>query len=208
MNHLKCKFCRDERKNANSLRNHERLCKSNPERQSTPFQSTDFQKSKKRSNNYIKGIEMGRPYQISNETRQKLSDANKARGSEWHKENGKRISKTINEKVANGEWHTSLAKNMHYNYNGCDLHGKWELTYAKYLDEKNIKWERPKNRFKYIFKGKSRHYTPDFYLIEEDVYVEIKGYKTDKDEAKWSQFVYNTPLRVLMKDDLKQLNII
>lgn len=28
-----CKFCRKVCKNANSLRNHERLCKENPERQ-------------------------------------------------------------------------------------------------------------------------------------------------------------------------------
>jgi hypothetical protein len=30
-----CSFCNDERINANSLRNHERLCKLNPERQTT-----------------------------------------------------------------------------------------------------------------------------------------------------------------------------
>lgn len=32
-----CKYCGKECKNANSLRNHERLCKSNPNRQESPF---------------------------------------------------------------------------------------------------------------------------------------------------------------------------
>lgn len=33
-----CKYCCKECKNANSLRNHERLCKSNPDRQLTPYE--------------------------------------------------------------------------------------------------------------------------------------------------------------------------
>jgi hypothetical protein len=208
MSNLKCRFCHDKRKNANSLRNHERLCKSNPDKQSTPFQSIEFQQNRKPSNQWIKGKEIGEPYQISDHTREKLSNANKKRTKEWHKKNGEKISKTINEKVKNGEWHTSLTKNMHYSYKGYDLHGKWELAYAKYLDKNNIKWTRPKDRFEYELDGKKRYYTPDFYLIEEDVFVEIKGYKTAKDEAKWSQFNYNTSLRILMKSDLKQLEII
>lgn len=33
-----CKFCNKECKNDNSLRNHERLCKNNPDRQLTPYE--------------------------------------------------------------------------------------------------------------------------------------------------------------------------
>ena len=210
-----CKFCSSERKNANSLRNHERLCKANPNKQETPFQDPDFQKkyekeieNKKRSNQYIAAKERGERVVISIEQRKAISDRNKRRSKEWHIENGKRISETIRKKVEEGKWHTSLAKHMHYNYNGIDLHGAWEYKYAVYLDENKIAWVRCKESFEYIFEGKKRRYTPDFYLPETDEYIEIKGYKTKKDEAKWNQFPKHRNLIVLLQKDLKSLNII
>lgn len=127
---------------------------------------------------------------------------------EWHQENGKRISRTIKKKVEEGTWHTSLAKHMHIDYNGVNLHGSWELAYAKYLDLNKIRWIRTTDSFHYEFEGKSRKYTPDFYLIDSDEYVEIKGYKTKKDDAKWSQFPSHKKLVVLMGEELKQMNII
>lgn len=69
------------------------------------------------------------------------------------------------------------------------LDGSWELITANALDKCNIKWQRNKNRFKYKhLNGKIAHYTPDFYLIESQTYVEIKGYETDLDRCKWKQF--------------------
>lgn len=75
-----------------------------------------------------------------------------------------------------------------------------------YLDNLNIKWRRPTEKFKYIFEEKSSYYTPDFYLEDEKVYIEIKGYKTPRDEAKWSQFP--DELKVLEGKDLVQLGIL
>lgn len=40
---FKCKYCGIIKKNANSLRNHERLCKSNPNHQTTFFQQNNPQ---------------------------------------------------------------------------------------------------------------------------------------------------------------------
>ena len=110
-------------------------------------------------------------------------------------------------KSKNGEWHVSLAKNMHYNYNGIDLHGSQELKYAKYLTEQGINWVRPKNRFEYIFEDKIHYYIPDFYLIDYDTFIEIKGYKTFKDECKWEQFPKDKNLKVLMYEDLIGLGL-
>jgi hypothetical protein len=87
------------------------------------------------------------------------------------------------------------------------LHGSWELKYAQWLDSNNIKWERNKSSFPYIFQDKTRKYTPDFYLPETDEYVEIKGYKTAKDEAKWSQFPEHRKLKIIMKNDFHDLGI-
>lgn len=75
-----------------------------------------------------------------------------------------------------------------------------------YLDKLGIKWRRPTEKFPYTFDEKLRYYTPDFYLIDENTYVEIKGYKTPKDEAKWKCFPAN--LRILRGEDLIQLGIL
>jgi len=149
-----------------------------------------------------------REYIVSEDARMKMSVHANNRTDKLNKENGKRISVTVNKKVSNGEWHTSLAKNMHINYKGNDLHGSWELAYAMYLDDNSIKWVRNKDSFSYVFDGKERRYTPDFYLIDNDEYVEIKGYKTEKDDAKWSQFPNHRKLVVLMQSELQEMKVI
>lgn len=117
-----------------------------------------------------------------------------------------KMSKTIKQKVKDGTWHYSFSKTRTHEYKGVKLHGSWELQYAKYLDENNIKWERPKEKFPYMFENKNSSYTPDFYLTETDEYIEIKGYETDKDRAKWKYFPHK--LIVLKKKELFELNII
>jgi hypothetical protein len=138
----------------------------------------------------------------------KISRANNPRSTDFNKKMGISVSKTVQLKVRNGTWHTSLAKSMHIEYNGVDLHGSWELAFAKYLDINHIKWVRNKKAFDYVFEGKNRKYTPDFYLIDTDEYIEIKGYKTAKDIAKWNQFPKHSKLKVLMQRDLEKLCII
>jgi hypothetical protein len=85
------------------------------------------------------------------------------------------------------------------------LQSSWELKYAKYLDENNINWSRPTKGFKYLEEKKERHYIPDFYLIEQDLYIEIKGYKTKLDDLKWSSL---NNLKILYENDLKELKIL
>lgn len=117
-----------------------------------------------------------------------------------------KISKTVREKIKKGQWHNSFSKSRTHEYRGEKFHGTWELRYAKYLDENNIKWRRPKEKFQYIFENKNRYYTPDFYLTEENIYIEIKGYETDKDVAKWKNFPLG--LKILNGEDLHKLGIL
>lgn len=159
--------------------------------------------NKKGSNQWASG-----DYVISDETRRKLSEAVLSRSDEFNKSIGKKISDTVNRKVREGTWHTSLAKNMHYEYNGVDLHGTWELNFAIWLDENDIEWVRCKDRFEYYYENRIRRYTPDFYLPSYDKYIEIKGYKTDKDVAKWRQFPQDKDLEVLRESELKELAVI
>ena len=207
---MNCKFCEKKCKNDNSLRNHQRLCKLNPERQTTPFHDKEKQleiaKIRREKGSLNQWSDPN--YEISDETRKKLSEGTKKRNANESDVTKAKRKATIAKKVESGEWHVSLAKHHHYHYKGADLHGKWELYYAKYLDENQIKWQRCKDSFLYEFEGKTRRYTPDFYLIDSDEYIEIKGYKTEKDDAKWSQFPSYRKLTVLLEDDLKAIGVI
>ena len=85
------------------------------------------------------------------------------------------------------------------------LDSTWELAYAKYLDKNKIQWKRNLIKFPYRYKKKLCYYIPDFFLIEENVYIEVKGFETDRDEAKWKDFPYE--LIVLRKEDLIEMGL-
>lgn len=60
-------------------------------------------------------------------------------------------------------------------YNGVTLDSSYELTLAKSLDAHSIKWSRPSKGIKYFDGTQYRHYLPDFYLIDFDVYLDTKN---------------------------------
>lgn len=118
------------------------------------------------------------------------SDAAKKSGNGGYRENSGRGKKS---------WYESKITGRVF------LHSSYELAYAKWLDENEINWERNKKWFNYEFEGKVKKYYPDFFLIDENCYVEIKGFETEKDILKWQFFPCN--LKILKKDDLLKLNI-
>lgn len=80
------------------------------------------------------------------------------------------------------------------------LDSAWEEALAKRLDELNIDWIRPSNPIPWVDKdGVTHNYFPDFYLKEQDVYLDPKNpYALDSQKDK---------LEVLTKQ-LKNLIII
>ena len=56
-----CKFCDRLCKNDNSLRNHQRLCKLNEDRQYTKFSDIEFQQTRTGTNHFIKAKLLGLP---------------------------------------------------------------------------------------------------------------------------------------------------
>lgn len=197
---ISCICCKRICKSEKSLISHYSLCPSNPDRKTPSY----GMRGRVGNNQYNKAKQNGDIFVTSEETKSKLSKA--MMGNKLSPDSIQMLKDTINQKVINGTWHVSLAKSMHYEYAGCSFHGTWEVAYAKYLDEMGISWERTKKRFPYEFEGTIRRYTPDFYLPETDEYVEIKGFKTLKDEAKWSQF--KGKLIVLQENELKSLGLI
>jgi len=150
--------------------------------------------AKTNSENYKNGKNVGWCQGLTKDTDERISKLSN------------KISETVKTKIENDEWHLSFSHSRIYEYKGIKFHGKWELNYAKYLDEKNTKWERPVEKFPYFFDEKKRYYTPDFYLPDENLYIEIKGYPTDKDYAKWKNFPHK--LKVIFGKDLYKMGII
>ena len=46
-------------------------------------------------------------------------------------------------------------------------------------------------------------YIPDFYLPDTDEYIEVKGYETRRDAAKWAAFPHR--LTVVKEADIRKL---
>lgn len=70
----------------------------------------------------------------------------------------------------------------------------WEANLARYYNYLGIKWEYEPKTF--IFTNITRgsvSYTPDFYLPEEDKWVEVKGWMDGKSKTKLSRFKNQYP---------------
>lgn len=204
-----CRYCGKICKNDNSLRNHERLCKENPDRQilvSNFIKWNEYRRGKKlqkSSNQYKKAKELGYKITCSTETRQKLSKASKGR---YHtKESKEKISLRMKEVVKNNP-NYSYSKNKYFKkeiINGFRMDSSWESIFANYLNQNNIKWIKSKKSFKYIFENEEHSYYPDFYLEDFNLYIEIKGQETERDKAKY-KVVDN--LLVLRAKEIDEMN--
>jgi hypothetical protein len=156
-----CEFCGSEYKNKSGYSNHIRRCPDNPDRV----------------------IET-----LTDEGRKSISDFNA--GKSWSVEKKQKHSEVMLKTVKNNpESYTSSNRGRvkQIIVDGIKLHGQWEVDFYKWAVSNGFEIERPLNGFEYIWKG-NRIYYPDFYLKSLNLYVEVKGYETDRDRAKWSQF--------------------
>jgi hypothetical protein len=127
-------------------------------------------------------------YVMSDSTRQKIIDANTRRL--WSDQSKEKHSVSMKKAVENHpESYTSSNRGRvkQIVYKGIKFQGNWELDFYKWCETNSISCIRNTEGFKYEWNG-NRTYFPDFYLIEKDMYVEVKGYKTERDSAKWEQF--------------------
>lgn len=156
----------------------------------TPYWEIDGYKKQ----GYWKGKKL--PDEVKNKISESLKNNGLPKGRgltpEKELERRRKLSEIIKKRYEDG-WlpKSGRTKKMKYQskYEGeVLLDGSWELLVAKYFDENKIEWRRNKKRFQYYDNNKKRFYTPDFYLIKSDTYIEVKGYETDLDRLKWSQF--------------------
>jgi hypothetical protein len=99
----------------------------------------------------------------------------------------KGLTSNIDLRILSGKNNGMFGKTMKpqfVQYNKIWFRSNWEVVYAKYLDSKGIKWLYESKTFDL---GNTT-YTPDFYLPNVDLYVEVKGYKSDVFIKKFNLF--------------------
>ena len=65
----------------------------------------------------------------------------------------------------------------------------WEANIARYYNYIGVKWEyEPKTFIFETIKRGCVSYTPDFYLVDEDKWIEVKGWMDDKSKTKLKRF--------------------
>jgi len=164
----------------------------------------------KGQNQHTKAKETGIPYIVKDSTREKISDANKKR--KWKNKSREKLSNSMRQAVLNNPDSYSASnvcgrvKNIEILNEGVlvKVKGKWEYNVANYLIKNNIRWTNDIKPFNYIWNGKNHLYFPDFYLIDYNAYIEVKGYQRKKDLAKWKYFPEK--LIVIKKDQIKLIN--
>lgn len=70
-------------------------------------------------------------------------------------------------------------------YSGVHMRSSYEIMVAEILDRYNIEWQYEPKIFKL---GDGCRYQPDFYLVEYDRWIEVKGYFTDVAKTKVAKF--------------------
>lgn len=146
----------------------------------------------KGSNQFIKARKLGLPDPVvSDNTKRKISESSK-RFSKiyWSDESNKIKHSKVMKKAVLENPESYSSKNVcgrvkNITYKEHILKGGWELLFAKWLDENNIKWTNIVNPFTYYWNSGYHLYFPDFYIYEYDLFIEIKGYQTDRDLEKW-----------------------
>ena len=192
---LKCQYCNKECKSPNSLRNHERLCAKNPARQVSSFVAYNANNdpwNKGKTGVQVSpmkgkiGSFLGKKH--SPETKQKISE-----------------KLSINNKGGRAKW---------YNVAGQMVQGTWERDLAIKFEQLNIRWlklKTNKHTLKYEMNGKVRSYTPDFYLPDYEVFVEVKGFWWGNDKEKMETVLNTHPDKTIMiveKEEFQEIMLL
>ena len=142
---------------------------------------------------------------VSEEVKKKLSQSQKNKKNTWTDEKRLKHSEVMR-KVVSEKPKSYLGFNRgrvkEIEIDGIKVQGKWELHFYLWAKDKNLQPQKVIEGFPYTWNG-PRKYFPDFYLPTKDIYVEIKGYETDRDISKWDQFPQK--LVILKKEEIKRI---
>lgn len=203
---MNCRYCHNDI-NIYGLKNHERFCKVNPNREEYDS-SRNPMKGRRGSNQFLKAKLEGRDRpEVSELTRRKISVATSRTrwNDEQKKEHSNRMRKAVKRNPDSYSSSNVSGRAKLIEYNGFKLKGTWEFEVAKYLDDNSIRWTNIiESPFEYEWNEGVHLYFPDFYLIDHDFYIEVKGYERDRDREKWKT-VKN--LIVIRKKEINEIKM-
>lgn len=206
LNHdgLVCQFCGSAWKNKNSLCNHERQCKQNPNKQANGSGFILYNQQIKDGvrNVWNKGLTKD-----TDERVRKGAESNLGKSKPTSDEAKIKISASVTKAYADGRLGKRLHRvkhdrNYYGTYRGFECDSSYELAFVIYNLDHNISISRNHDYFEYMFENKKHKYFPDF--IIDNVYYEIKGRVTSKDKAKWQQFPKDKKLVVITGEHIKK----
>ena len=202
---IQCKFCDRQFVSIKGTASHQRYCNDNPNKLTrAPNKGNTGMPGR---NQYSKARDEGRPIPKQTAESKAKSFATKIKnGTLTHTEEAKqKISAAMKKAVLeNPESYSSSnrGRTRQIIVDGIKLQGQWEVDFYLWAKSAGLAPERPKEGFPYVWNG-LRTYFPDFYLPGLDLYVEVKGYETDRDRSKWLQFPKK--LRIIKAAEIKQI---
>lgn len=209
-----CKYCGRECKNPNSLRNHERLCKSNPNRQTPSAQGRHTPRPDLRGKpSWNKGLTASTDNRVANNRLKAIEGISKAKQQDPTKFSGRaksveaedarkrKISSTMKSNPNAGGLRHGSGRGKKGWYNGFFCDSTYELVYVIYNIDNKIKFKRSKLKYQYIYNNEFHNYYPDFEM-EDGSLVEVKGYYNDKVQAKINS-VMDRDITLLLEKDLQ-----
>jgi len=121
---------------------------------------------------------------------------------EYKKEQSERMLQVVKDNPDSYSANNVCGRSKKVIYNEETYQSTWEVIVAKYFDMFQMPYERKVKPIEYFWNGKIRSYFPDFYIRQWDIYIEVKGYETERDHAKWSAL---DNLIVLKEKEIKML---
>lgn len=108
--------------------------------------------------------------------------------------------------------HNSGGRCKWFEIEGQTVQGTWELNAARRLTELGVVWYKVGRQrsevWRYDMDGKTRSYTPDFYLPKFDLFLEFKGYWWGRDKEKMAAVIAQHPdknIRIIQKSEYEKL---
>lgn len=187
---FKCKFCEKECISNNSLAQHQIRCKLNPDK--INFHKDGFKLFNK-SKNYTKQCfcqfcnkEFSNIHFLSGHVPSCLKNPKYKENlnkksfpffkGKHHTEKSKQLLRLA------GGYRKGCGRGKQGWYKGYWCDSSYELAFVIYHLDHNISIQRNKRSFSYFYENREYKYFPDF--IVNDIYYEIKGYYTKRDQIK------------------------
>lgn len=190
-----CRFCTKLCKNDNSLRNHERLCKQNPNAMKpTGWAATPHKISHPAWN---KGLTCETDSRVAKNIESVKTFYETHEGTWVGRHHTFESRRKIAQSVA-GNTRGNRSKKGYYKGMYCG--SSYELAYVIYNLDHDIPFAKCDRYYEYEYEGNKHLYFPDFELPDGTI-IEIKGYHTELVDVK-AAAVNDRPIKILYKKDL------